>query len=140
MVFNAVERHNGRIWSWEGDGGLLVFHIKDSVNDAILTAVEIISSMVVLNASGNYLDGNLRIRIGISSGTARYKKEVNAITSDAIEKTKEIEKHYTHPMTISISKHTFQHMDMILRNFFETVSINGQKVFMLRFPIRKPGS
>ncbi|MCG8571581.1 MAG: hypothetical protein MJB14_15705 [Spirochaetes bacterium] len=137
LVITAVEKRNGRIWSWEGDGGLISFHIKDTVNDAVLAAYEIISSMTVFNATMNYLNENLCIRIGINSGSARYKSITSTISSDAIDRVREIEKKHTLPMTISISQHTFVHVNAILRKYFNSQVINGETIYQLQLPIRR---
>lgn len=136
MVNRIVESHNGRIWSWEGDGGLLAFHIKDIVNDALFASIELLSSMPVFNATQNYLNEPIKIRIGINGGAARYKGETATITSDAVEKARDIEKHYTKTMTISISKHTFQHVHVILRKYFQENGDDGESIYRLVLPIR----
>lgn len=136
MVNKIAQSHNGRIWSWEGDGGLLAFHIKDIVNDALFASIEILSAMVVFNSTQNMLNEPIKIRIGINGGAARYKKETATVTSDAVEKARDIEKHHTRVMTISISKHTFQHVHVILRKYFQEAVDDGETVYRLLLPVR----
>jgi class 3 adenylate cyclase len=136
MVCTSVESRKGRIWSWEGDGGLLVFHLDDFVNQSILACVDIVSSMPVFNATSNMLGEDIRIRIGLNAGSAEYKNDTASITSDSIEETRCIEKKHTEPATISISKHTVQYIDMLLRNNFIFKDINGMDLYQLRLPIR----
>jgi len=134
-VSNMIEKRDGRIWSWEGDGGLIVFHLNDFVNQALLASIEIISNMPVFNAVSNYLDDNLLIRIGINAGVAEYKKNIEMIDSEAINEAKKIEKNHTEPMTISVTTRTLQNIDIIIRKCFCQVEINNKTVYQLRFPI-----
>lgn len=135
MVLKSVDCRKGRIWHWEGDGGLLVFHLGDFVNDALMASIEILSFIKIFNVTANFLGEDLRIRIGINAGNAEYKKDVSSITSDSIEYTKLIEKKHTEPMTISVSKHTISHVGSVLRKYFVETNINGQDIYKLKVPI-----
>jgi hypothetical protein len=136
MVTASVECRKGRIWNWEGDGGLLVFHLDDFVNQAVLSCIDIMASMIVFNATSNTLNEDIRIRIGLNAGTAEYKNDTASISSDSIEETKSIEKKHTEPETISISKHTVQYIDVLLRNNFVFKEINGVDLYQLKTPLR----
>jgi class 3 adenylate cyclase len=136
MVTNSVEIRKGRIWNWEGDGGLCVFHLDDFVNQAVLSSIDIMSSMIIFNSTTNLLNEDIRIRIGINAGSAEYKNDTASITSDSIEETKNIEKKHTEPETISISKHTVQYIDVLIRNNFIFKEINSMDLYQLKIPIR----
>ncbi len=135
LVQNCVEKRNGRIWSWEGDGGLAVFHIEDFVNKAIFTAIEILASMPIFNLTSNYLDDDITIRIGINAGQAEYNKNLQMINSEAIADARKIEKHHTLPMTISVNHHVVQNVDVSIRNYFTFENINGRDVYQLKLPL-----
>lgn len=124
IVLDKASLREGRIWSWEGDGGLVVFHLNDFINTAIIFSIDILASMPYFNACHNLLGEDIKIRIGINAGTAEYKYNAATITSDSIEKTKQIEKNYTNPMSLSVSKSTFQHINRIIRDKFEQKIIN----------------
>ena len=137
MVTATVESRKGRIWSWEGDGGLLVFHLEDFVNNAILTAIDIMTSMIVFNATSNLLNEDVHIRIGINAGTAEYKTQTSSITSDSLEEAKNIEKRHTEIDTISISKHTVLHLNTTIRNYLTEKNLNGVSIYQLKIPFRR---
>jgi hypothetical protein len=135
LITNLSEARKGRIWHWEGDGGLIVYHLDDFVNQAVLTSIEILSSMAIFNATANFLGENIKIRIGINAGTAEYKKNTNSITSDSIDLTKLIEKTHTEQSSISITKHTISHVDPFIRNYFVEKYFNSMDIFQLKVPI-----
>jgi len=134
-IKNIIEAYNGRIWIWEGDGGLVVFHIKDFINQAILSAIKILSNIPVFNLTLNALDDDLQIRIAMNSGTTEFKKDIMTIDSDTIIEVKKIEKDHTSPMTISVSKHTYQHINLNIRKYLEKKIINNLEVYQLKIPL-----
>lgn len=135
LVSNSILSRNGRIWSWEGDGGLVAFLLDDFVNSAIFTSIDILNSLIKFNAIENFLNEDISIRIGINAGHAEYKKDTNLITSDAIEFTKIIEKKHTEKSSISISRHTYQYINALIREFMIEKEINGLNVYQLKLPI-----
>ena len=135
LVKSIIEKRDGRIWNWEGDGGLAAFHIKDFVKDSVLAGIDILSAMPIFNSTSNLINDNIAVRIGINNGEAEYKIDIKMIYSDALEKAKLIEKRYTYPMTISITPNTFQNLDSIIKSHFNKEMINGENVYNLKFPL-----
>lgn len=135
LIKNIIEKRDGRIWTWEGDGGVAAFHIKDYINQSVLAAIDILSAMPIFNTTSNYIDDDILIRIGINAGDAEYKNDIDMIDSESINKTKLIEKKHTYPMSISINYHTYQHLDSIIKNYFVNEMINGDLVYNLKMPL-----
>jgi len=135
LITKCILSRNGRIWSWEGDGGLVAFLLDDFVNNAVFTSIDILNSLIIFNATENFLNEDINIRIGINAGQAEYKKSTNLINSDSIELTKEIEKKHTEKSTISISRHTYQYVNALIREFMVEKEINGLSVYQLKLPI-----
>jgi hypothetical protein len=135
FIKSIIEKRDGRIWNWEGDGGLAAFHIKDFVKDGVLSSIDILSAMPIFNATSNFINEDILIRIGINSGEAEFKNDIMMIDSDAIEKTKLIEKKHTYPMTISITPNTFQYLDSTIKSQFSNETINNENIYILKFPL-----
>jgi len=135
LLNNNLEKRNGVIWNWEGDGGLLSFHIGDSVNQAVFFAIDLLETMPLFNATSNFLDENLKIRIAINSGSAAFKKDTDKITSDAIEKVKYVEKKLTKPMTISVTQNTYSNINRIIRDLFTMKTADGDSFYVYNFTL-----
>ena len=135
IVKSLVEKRDGRIWTWEGDGGIAAFHIKDYINQSILSAIDILSAMPIFNSTSNYINDDILIRIGINVGDAQYKEDVDMIDSDSINKTRIIEKKHTYPMSISVTYNTYQHLDSIIKHYFQNEIINGESIYNLKMPL-----
>jgi hypothetical protein len=91
--------------------------------------------MPVFNAVSNYLDDNIIIRIGINAGETEYRQNIEMITSDSIDVTRNIEKKHTTPMSISVTERTFQNINALTREYFEHVNINGKILYNLKMPL-----
>lgn len=135
FIKGIIEKRDGRIWNWEGDGGLAAFHIKDFVKNGVLSSIDILSAMPIFNATSNFINEDILIRIGINSGEAEFKNDIMMIDSDAIQKTKLVEKKHTYPMTISITPNTYQHLDSIVKSQFRNETINNENIYILKFPL-----
>ncbi len=135
LIKSIIEKRDGRIWNWEGDGGVAAFHIKDYINQSILSAIDILSALPVFNTTSNYIDDDIIVRIGINTGDAEYKNDIDMIDSDSINKTKIIEKKHTYPMSISITYNTFQNLDSAIKKFFTNEIINGKSIYNLKMPL-----
>lgn len=130
FVVNFAKKRNGIIWSWEGDGGIVVFHLGDTVNQAVFFAVDLLESMPIFNATLNHINGeDIRIRAGIHAGNAEFRKDTANINSDSIEKVRLVEKKMTDPLSISITQSTFSNVNRVLRNYFRPIEINGETVY-----------
>ncbi len=65
-IKEKVEKFNGFIWEWEGDGGTGIFTDLDTSN-AVLCGIEIILYLVLFNNLINPLPENINIRVGLHS-------------------------------------------------------------------------
>ena len=71
-VTNTITKRNGRVWSWEGDGGLVAFYFGDKNTGAVLSAMEIQHELFIYNRIRCRLNSPLKVRIGVHSGHCEY--------------------------------------------------------------------
>jgi hypothetical protein len=114
IVQDAVEKRNGRIWNWEGDGGLIAFYFSHKNNAASLSAMEIIHELFLYNLIRCRLDEPLRVRIAVHSGPSEFRYNYEDIKSDTIKNIEEIESKYTKPNSVTYSNNVYHMLDNIL--------------------------
>jgi len=114
IVQNAVEKRNGRIWNWEGDGGLIAFYFAQKNNSAALSAIEIVHELYIYNLIGHRLDELLRVRMAVHSGQCKFRHNFGDIKSDTINKVSEIESKYTKPNNVTFSTNVYHMLDPII--------------------------
>lgn len=91
IVRDAVHKRNGRMWNWEGDGGLAAFFFGHRHMNAVMSAMEILHELFIYNRTRCPLTKPVRLRLGVHAGPCEYTdseeqlknmqtiKEVNAL-------------------------------------------------------------
>jgi hypothetical protein len=136
IVENAIERRNGRIWCWEGDGGLAAFIFSNRDIHAMLAAMEIIHELFIFNRTNLLLDRELAVRIAVHSGPCMYTNNIeNLKKNETIKKVIEIETNFAKPNMITLSNTTSQHFDDIILQQLQPVNA-GQNVRYYNYELR----
>jgi len=114
IVQTVIEKRNGRVWNWAGDGGLAAFYFSNKNNHAVLSAMEIIHELYLYNLVKCRLNKSLKVRIAVHSGPCQFMRSFGDIKSDTIKKVIEIETKYTKPDSVALSKSVFHMLNEIL--------------------------
>ena len=65
LVTRLVEKREGRIWGWEGDGGLAAFYFIDKTIQATLCGMEILHELFLYNLLGKGLPEPVLVRLAV---------------------------------------------------------------------------
>ena len=134
IVTASIEKRNGRIWFWEGDGGLAAFFLGDRDTSASLSAMEIAHELFVYNRMRCRLDDPLAVRMAVHSGTCEYADNGEDLTKmELVRGTMELQKAAT-PNSVLISVVVKVMLDDFLSRCFKAVGNdkNGPFRFQLR--------
>lgn len=128
-IRDKVEKFNGRIWEWEGDGGTAAFYKNTS--SGVLCSIDVLLNLVLFNVLISPIPENIVIRIAMHSGWITYKDKF--LEMDFTEKViaDDIQKQATphDSLVISDTVYTnifnklkdrftkFKHNDMVLYKF-----------------------
>jgi len=129
IVQSAVEKRNGRIWNWEGDGGLAAFYFSNKSTCAVLSAIEIIHELYIYNRISCRLNKPLRVRIAVHSGPCRFRRDFEQLESDTVNKTIEIQSRHTRPDTATISDGVYHMLDGTLAGRMENLNVQTSAPF-----------
>lgn len=113
-VQNSIIKRNGRIWNWEGDGGLVAFYLSNKNIYAVISAMEILHELHVYNLIRSVLDSPLRVRMAVHSGLCQFRHNFEDIKSDTIKKIMHLESACTKPDTISVSSAVYQMLNQTM--------------------------
>ncbi len=123
IVDRAIDKRNGRIWSWEGDGGLVAFYFSDKSLLAALSGMEIINELFIYNTLYCTLGEPLKIRLAVHFGICEYTKDPEELMkNDIIKETVQIESKHTKPNSMTLSNTVCPKLDASLRDSFKPVS------------------
>ena len=105
IIKNSVERRNGRIWSWDGDGGLAAFCYGNMHEAAALSGIEILHELFLYNRLSCPIEEGLDIRLAAHSGPVEYSDNDEIVqASDSVRKVAEIEHKHTQKNSITVSE------------------------------------
>jgi hypothetical protein len=121
IVVTAVYRRNGRVWNWEGDGGVLAFLFGDKNVQAALAGMEIILELFLYNTFRSTLASPLSVRIAVHTGPCPYHESFDRIQSDTLRRLGLIESRFTRPDSVTLSPGVYSDLGPKLSRFFEPV-------------------
>ncbi len=125
MLKRVVKEHNGQVWNWAGDGGIVTFYLGDKIQDAVFCALSLQLQLVLFNLSrnNNRFDEPLRVRIAAHDGLTVYKENKGTILSEAINYVAHLEKGATPPHSVSISKSVYNNLPPRLQAIFKPMGV-----------------
>lgn len=135
IVSNTITKRNGRIWSWEGDGGLVCFYFSHKNNLATISSMEIISELFIYNLISCRLKHPLGVRIAVHCGPCFYERDTENIKHETIKRTVEIEAKYTRPNTVTVSDVVFSTLDPKLSDQFRIIN-PGEKSRLYNYELQ----
>ena len=121
MVTRFVEKREGRIWSWEGDGGLAAFYFIDKTIQATLCGMEIVHDLFLYNLLGRTLPEPLNLRLAVHAGPCRFLRSAKEAAGETIRRIELLESAYTQPGCLTVSPGVFTDLGSKLSPLFAPV-------------------
>ena len=118
MITRQVEKRDGRIWGWEGDGGLAAFYFLDKTIQATLCGMEIVHELFVYNLLGRALPEPVRVRLAVHAGPCRFLMSAKESAGDTIRRAELLESRYTQPGCLTVSPGVFTDLGSKLSPLF----------------------
>ncbi len=124
IVKTIVEKRDGRIWNWEGDGGIAAFYLANKNLKATLCGVEVIMELFMYNLIGCRLDEKLKVRVAVHTGPSVFSNSIDTIQNDTLRRLEIIESEYTPPNSVTVSPGVFSDLGGKLERFFKQVEVS----------------
>lgn len=125
IVQRAVHARNGRLWSWEGDGGTAAFYTDDIHASAVHCALEVLHELLIYNAITNTISRKLAVRMAVHSGRIQYRHDFDELQSDVIKRVMALECNHTASDSVTISETVYRSIDSRVAARFVSLSGNG---------------
>ena len=138
IVNKSIDKRNGRIWNWEGDGGLVAFFFGDKHTAAVLSAMEIINELYIYNRTSCPLNEPVVVRIGVHGGNCEYSSNKETLNKlETIKETRDIEK-AAKPDSVFISIVVKVMLDEFISIHFPQVGTKKNGPFCYTLELEKP--
>jgi class 3 adenylate cyclase len=121
LVTRLVEKRDGRIWGWEGDGGLAAFYYNDRTIQATLCGMEILHELFLYNLLGKGLPEPVLVRLAVHAGPCRFFHSARESSGDTTRRAELLESSYTQPGSLTVSPGVFTDLGSKLSPHFVPV-------------------
>ncbi len=127
MFVKVIEKRNGRVWVWEGDGGLAAFYFNDKNVQAVLCGVDLLLELFFYNLLSSPLKEGLKVRIAVHTGPCQLAAHIEKTESDTLHTLKLLSDEFTIPDSMTISPSVYSDMGSKLELFFKPVTLKTGK-------------
>ncbi len=134
QFIGIVERREGRVWHWEGDGGTAAFFFGVKNVQAALAGMEMLLELFIYNLFHRPLSGDLHLRLAVHTGSCPYLNDFEQIRSDTLRRLEQIESQFTSTDSLTISPGVYSDMGTKLESFFQPVQIS-RRHFLYKYQL-----
>jgi len=134
MITHKIHKRMGRIWSWEGDGGVAAFYYGHRQTYAAFAAIDILHGNFIFNLFKNPLEVPLQIRVAVHAGQQKYSED-QAVwkKSETAIHVVELESKACSPDEAVISMNVEASLDRSLSDLFSLKNkTHGNRVYSYR--------
>ncbi len=128
-ITDKINKYDGRIWKWEGDGGIVAFYQKD--DSAIICSLELLMHLSLFNSFYNPIDDGVDIRIACDNGQMTFKDKFEEMYSDVIYNVEKIQNKFASPNELLITDNVFMFLNGHIRDIFEIDRTKEIQVYKL---------
>jgi len=129
----CVEHRHGRVWKWEGDGGMAAFHYGHGPTSAALAGIAFIHELYFFNRTANTLGEPISVRIAAHSGPLLYSASAAEVSKqETAKELVEIESRKTPPDALCLSTVLSQTLDRVILDRFEEDFVEVAPVHIYR--------
>ncbi len=123
IVSSICEKRNGRVWLWEGDGGLAAFYFYGKENHSAISAIEILHEIAIYNLVAVPEKSSIKVRLAVHNGPWAFTFDREKIKGDTIERVNELEEKYTKPNTVTFSSTIYRMLNQGIADILEQFKV-----------------
>lgn len=125
QVFTSmVEKREGRLWQWEGDGGTAAFYFGAKNVQATLAGMEVLQELFMYNLLRCPFSRPVHVRMAVHTGPCQYLEDFKTIRSDTLRRLEAIESQFAEADSLVISPGVYSDMGNKLDSFFEPIRVS----------------
>jgi class 3 adenylate cyclase len=119
-IQRIAREHRGEVFSWSGDGGILMFWGKDYLQQSILSGLSIQNGLLSFNCnkSQNPLDEYIEIRVAGHRGIIIFSIPLNTMSSAVLNFASHLEKKGTYPGEFCVTQSMLSDVDEKIQRLF----------------------
>ena len=111
LIVECCEKRNGRLWGWEGDGGVVAFTFEEQNQRAALSGIELLNELLLYNLTECPLKQGLHLRLTLHNGACEYSESGSELKSDTIKRLWQIDDTFGRPDTMIITDSVYPSLE-----------------------------
>ena len=124
LFAGIVEKRDGRLWQWEGDGGIAAFIYDNKNVQAALSGMEMLLELFMYNLFQCPFAKPLQVRLAVHTGPCPFYENFERIRSDALRRLEVIESEFAENDSLMISPGVYSDMGNKLDTFFRPLRVS----------------
>ncbi len=129
IITRVAERRNGRLWGWEGDGGIVAFTFEEQNLRATLAGIEMLNELFIYNLIECPLEGGLHVRVTVHNGPCEYSATGSELKVDTIKRVWEIDSRYGRTDTLLVTDSVYPSLERVVGDRFEALDVAHDQTF-----------
>lgn len=129
LVSEACETRNGRLWGWEGDGGIAAFTFEEQNQRATLSGIEILNELLIYNLTECPLDGGLHVRLTVHNGPCAYGETGAELKVDTIKRIWEIDSRHGQTDTLIVTDSVYPSLERVVASRLSPLGVARDQDF-----------
>ena len=129
IITEVAEHRNGRLWGWEGDGGIVAFTFEEQNQRATLAGMEILNELFVYNLIECPLEHGLHARVTVHNGPCEYRTNGSELKADTVKRVWEIDSRHGMTDTLLVTDSVFPSLERVLADRFKALDVADDQTF-----------
>jgi hypothetical protein len=121
---SIVEKRDGRLWQWEGDGGIAAFYYGNKNVQAVLSGMEMLLELFMYNLFQCPFSKPLQVRLAVHTGPCPFHENFESIRSDTLRRLEVIESEFAENDSLVVTPGVFSDMGNKLESFFRSLRVS----------------
>jgi hypothetical protein len=120
----VVEKREGRLWQWEGDGGTAAFYFGAKNVQATLGGMEFLQELFMYNLLRCPFSRPVHTRLAVHTGPCQFLEDFKEIRSDTLRRLEIIEGEFAEADSLVVSPGVYSDMGNKLDTFFKPIQVS----------------
>ena len=124
LFSTIVENRDGRLWQWEGDGGIAAFYYGNKNVQAVLSGMEMLLELFMYNLFQCPFSKPLQVRLAVHTGPCPFHENFERVRSDTLRRLEVIESEFAENDSLVITPGVYSDMGNKLDSFFQSLRVS----------------
>ena len=129
LVASIAERRNGRLWGWEGDGGIAAFTFEEQNQRATIAGMELLNELLIYNLVECPLRDGIHVRLTVHNGPCVYHRNGTELKNDTVKRVWDIDSRHGLADTLIVTDAVYPSLARVVANSLKPLTVASDQTF-----------